>query len=379
MSLPWCAPGALSSDGALGPSLRAAIAQAAADVPVARVVFQSAACAARRRALQAGNTASFDPITGVASGGSRAIVPGGSMTLTLKLMDVAEFISRAGDVAASGLPPASQPGPYFGGGFPDPGLQGKQDLLAVSNLAARLLGEALGSAMGCGTSSGAGVPGAGASAQPLSPFSSYFAAFAAATGLPPANALSCSPGTLLVSLSTPLSPPAPSPPPPSGLPTDALIGVVVGSVLGAVALCGCGYLMCVLRKKESAAPLTMEERAPRAPSAPKRTAKQTQTPPPSRSSSKQPRAAASRQRTPAPAVVMRTPAAESPPQLQPTPPSSPDGEVDGSYIAKNPMARVRVAQYGTGTHGGPALSSTDRLPASVFLSHPLLADIYESG
>lgn len=251
LTLPWCAPGALSSDGALGPSLRAGLAQAAAGVPASAVAFTSAVCLGRRgRALGAEDKlATFDPATGVASGGSRNIVAGISMRLSVTVASVDEFTSKAGDLIASNQKPNNSPGDFFVGGPPDPALAGMPALLEVSSLSALLLAQEVGGAMGCGASGG-GAPGAGVSAQLLSPLGPFFAAFSAASALSPASALSCDKGALRITMVTPQAPP------PAHASTLGTAEVVVISVLvpiGACALLAGTVLLWQLRASRRAA------------------------------------------------------------------------------------------------------------------------------
>lgn len=189
LTVPWCAPGAVAADGALSMPLRAGVAQAAGVLPSV-VTLTGAACQNRRsRAAAAG----------------AAIMPGVPMLVTLTVADVAEFLTQAGDLLASGAP-ARRPGAYFVGGDHDTSLQMDPIALAVSKLAADQLALALGEAMGCGSSGAAGTPAGGGSASPLEPFGAYFAAFSAAAALPPEYALSCATGALRVYLKTPTAP-----------------------------------------------------------------------------------------------------------------------------------------------------------------------------
>jgi hypothetical protein len=219
LTLPWCAPGALGADGALGPPLRAALAQAAGGAPMASVVLAAAFCGVggggrraaqwRRRAL----------------GGSEAITAGVPMVVTATLSRVADFVTEAEGVLATGAPPVTRPGAYYVGGPPDPTLSGNSAAAAASALAAQLIALAIGGAMGCGSADAGGAPGGGESAGPLEPFGPFFAAFVSSTGLPPSAALSCAPGSLRVSMVTP--PAAPT----SGDAAAARDGITAAAVL----------------------------------------------------------------------------------------------------------------------------------------------------
>lgn len=209
----------MGADGALGPPLRAALAQAAGGAPVASVVLAAAPCGVgsggrraarwRRRAL----------------GGGEAITAGVPMVVTATLSRVADFVTEAEGVLATGVPPVTRPGAYYVGGPPDPTLSGNSAAAAASALAAELIALAIGGAMGCGSADAGGAPGGGESAGPLEPFGPFFAAFGGATGLPPSAALSCAPGSLRVSLVTP--PAAPT----SGDAAAARDGITAAAVL----------------------------------------------------------------------------------------------------------------------------------------------------